>query len=92
MIILLIYLIFLAVMSIITFFVYLADKRRAERGEWRIREFVLLFLGLFGGAWGALWAMQLFRHKTKHWYFWVENIIAVILQAIAATFLYIFLV
>ena len=87
-----IYFAFLGVMSIITFFTYMADKRKAERGEWRIKEVVLLGLGLFGGAWGALLAMQLFRHKTRHWYFWVENIVAVLLQAVAATVIYIFCV
>ena len=30
---------------------------------------VLLSVGFFGGAVGALLGMKLFRHKTKHWKF-----------------------
>lgn len=71
------YLIFLAVMvliSLIAFFAYGIDKRRAKRGRWRTKESILLGLGFFGGAVGALLGMKAYRHKTKHWYFWAVNI------------------
>ncbi len=57
----------------IAFILYGADKRRARKGHWRIPESVLLGFGFFGGSIGALLGMYLFRHKTKHWYFWVVN-------------------
>ena len=60
------YLILIAVMSLVTFALYGADKGRAKRGDWRIPEKVLLLASLFGGAVGGFLAMQLFRHKTKH--------------------------
>jgi len=45
------------------------DKKRAKRGEWRIKEKTLfLVTALFGGLGGTL-GMFLLRHKTKHWYF-----------------------
>ena len=75
-----VYIAVLAVMSIVAFFAYLIDKSKAKRGKWRIKESVLLGLGFFGGAIGALMAMNLFRHKTKHWYFWAVNIIALLLH------------
>ena len=84
MTILLIYLAFVVVMSIIAFFTYFADKNKAKRGKWRIKESVLLGLGFFGGAVGALTAMKVFRHKTKHWYFWVCNIFSLLLHVAAA--------
>ncbi|MCD7823299.1 MAG: DUF1294 domain-containing protein [Oscillospiraceae bacterium] len=79
---------YLLLMSFATFVMYGIDKRRAKRGEWRISEKALLTLGFIGGAAGALLGMHLFRHKTKHWYFWAINIIAFGLQlAISAFFL-----
>ena len=81
--ILLIFVAVIAAMSIIAFFTYLADKRKAKQNKWRIKESVLLGLGFFGGATGALLAMNLFRHKTKHWYFWAVNVIGLMIHIIA---------
>ena len=75
------YLIFIAFMSLVTMILYKADKTKAQKREWRIKEATLLLVGLFGGAPGALIGMKLFRHKTKHWYFWAVNLLGLILQA-----------
>lgn len=69
-----------AVMSFLAFILYGVDKFKAKRGLWRIPERVLLGFALLGGAVGALVGMNLFRHKTKHWYFWAVSIIGLILQ------------
>lgn len=45
------------------------DKRRAIRNEWRIPEATLFLIALLGGSMGSIAGMQLFRHKTRHWYF-----------------------
>jgi len=45
------------------------DKRRARRGGQRIRERTLFLSALLGGSLGAVLGMQVFRHKTQHWYF-----------------------
>lgn len=45
------------------------DKRRARRGEWRIRERTLLGMAFLLGGPGILAGMAAFRHKTKHWSF-----------------------
>ena len=78
------YLIFLAVMSVVAFLLYGADKRKARNGRWRIRESTLLLTGFFGGAVGALLGMELFRHKTRHWYFWLVNLLGLLVQAAGA--------
>ena len=78
------YLIFLAVMSAVAFLLYGADKRKARNGRWRIRESTLLLTGFFGGAVGALLGMELFRHKTRHWYFWLVNLLGLLVQAAGA--------
>ena len=44
-------------------------KRRARRGEWRVRERTFFLLALLGGALGGVAGMRVFRHKTRHWYF-----------------------
>ena len=71
---------FLAVMSLIAYILYAADKNKAQKKRWRTKESVLLGFGFCGGALGALLAMQLCRHKTKHWYFWAVNILGLIWQ------------
>ncbi len=75
-------LVWLAVINLLTFIVYGADKRRARRGKWRVPEKTLFLLPLLGGSIGALLGMRVFHHKTKHWYF-VWGIPAILLAQIA---------
>jgi len=81
------YLAALAALSLVAFMLYFADKQKAKRGRWRIPEKVLLGIGFIGGAVGALVAMQLFRHKTKHYYFYLINILGLVWQIGAAVFI-----
>ena len=76
-----IFLIYLLVISVITFFAYGLDKLKAKGKSRRTPEKVLLGLSLFGGAIGGSLGMALFRHKTKHWYFIAINFIALLLHA-----------
>ena len=71
------------IVSIIAFIAYGADKMKAIKGRYRTPEITLLALALFGGAFGAFLGMCLFRHKTKHWYFWVVNWAGFVLLAVA---------
>lgn len=75
-------LVWLAVINLLTFIVYGADKRRARKGKWRVPEKTLFLLSLLGGSIGALLGMRVFHHKTKHWYF-VWGIPAILLAQIA---------
>lgn len=56
----------IAVMSIIAFACYGADKHKAIYHKWRIPEKTLILLAWTGGAYGALIGMYAFHHKTKH--------------------------
>ena len=82
------YLIYLAVMSVIAFILYFADKKKAQNGKWRIKEATLLGIGFFGGAVGALATMKIFRHKTKHWYFTAINAAGLAAQAAVLYFVF----
>ena len=44
----------------------LIDKRKAQKGAWRIPEATLLTIAAIGGSMGALLGMYHFHHKTKH--------------------------
>lgn len=81
-------LIAMAAVSLVAFFAYGLDKRKAKRGSWRTKESVLLGLGFFGGAIGALLGMKVYRHKTKHWYFWVVNVLGLSWQIGAVVYLF----
>lgn len=62
-------LIYLAVMSIISFFAMFIDKQKAKKHKWRIPEKVLFAFVILGGGLGGVLGMHILRHKTKHWYF-----------------------
>lgn len=76
------YLIYLIVLSIITFFMYRGDKKKAKKGKYRTKEKTLLFLSILGGAYGGLIAMIKYHHKTKreHWYFSFVNILGILIH------------
>ena len=57
---------YLAIINVLVLVVYGGDKLFAKLDSWRVPEKVLLLLALFGGSIGALLAMQIFRHKTRH--------------------------
>ena len=57
------------VWSVVAFIAMGADKRKAQKGAWRVPEATLFLFALLGGALGATLGMHVFRHKTKHWYF-----------------------
>jgi len=88
-----IFLVFYAIITLITFVLYGADKAKAKKGKWRIPEKTLLLFAAFFGGLGAFLGMKIFRHKTKHTSFKVLvpvfMIIQFILIAAAAYFLFI---
>lgn len=57
--------IYLLIINIIAFLAMWIDKRKAEKGKWRISETTLLLLGVLGGSIGGMIGMYTFRHKTK---------------------------
>ena len=58
-------LIWMGVVSLLTFLLFGWDKLMAKRGRSRVPEGALLGAALFGGGLGGLVGMRLFRHKTR---------------------------
>ena len=71
--------------SLVAFIAMGADKRKAQKGKWRVPEATLFLFALLGGGLGATLGMHLFRHKTKHWYFrWGLPLILLVQVALVA--------
>ena len=68
--------------NIISFFAYGIDKYNAVHGKYRISEYSLFILAVFGGSVGSLLGMRIFNHKTKKLLFWIVNIILLIIWAL----------
>lgn len=59
-------LVWLGIMTAVTFAAYALDKRAAQRGARRTPERTLFALNLAGGFIGGWLGMYLLRHKTRH--------------------------
>ncbi|MDE5715760.1 MAG: DUF1294 domain-containing protein [Anaeroplasmataceae bacterium] len=69
------------IMSILTFLLYKIDKKRAKKRQWRIKEAILLLFPWLMGGIGGFMGIYTVRHKTHHWYFPLNNMLALIAQA-----------
>ena len=61
-----VFLIYLLIINVITFFTYGIDKWKAKRSKWRIPESTLLMMAVMGGSIGAWLGMKVWQHKTMH--------------------------
>ena len=80
----------LIVMNLVSFALMGIDKRRAQRGAWRISEKALFLTAACFGGLGGVMGMHLFHHKTKRWYFRVffPAMLVVQIAALAAGIIY----
>ena len=56
----------IAILNVITFFLYGIDKWKAKKDRCRIPESSLLLLAVLGGSIGAWLGMKIWHHKTMH--------------------------
>ena len=77
---------YLILINLLAFALMGVDKSRARRHKWRISEKKLFLSALLGGSVGAIVGMQVFRHKTKHWYF-VVGMPAILICQVAIGYL-----
>lgn len=74
--IIILYVIIWALISLFTLLLYKIDKVKAQKHQWRIKESVLLSASWIFGSIGAVLGVFALRHKTKHWYFVVNNVLS----------------
>lgn len=55
--------IYLLAINSISLILFVVDKRKAKKDEYRIPEWILLFISFLGGSTGALISMVIFKHK-----------------------------
>lgn len=56
---------YLVLINLVSAVVTVADKSKAKRGKWRVKERTLLLLSALGGSIGMYLTMHIIRHKTK---------------------------
>ena len=78
---------YLLLINLIAFALMGVDKSRARRHKWRIPEKTLFLSALLGGSIGSIVGMQVFRHKTKHWYFVVGMTCILIAEGLLGCFI-----
>ena len=69
---------YLIIINIIAFLIYGIDKYNAVHKTYRISEYSLFILAIFGGSLGSILGMRVFHHKTRKLVFWIVNVISVI--------------
>ena len=80
-------LIYLAVINVVTFFMFGIDKWKAKKSKWRVRETALLGLAVLGGSIGAWLGMKVWHHKTLHKKFKYGIPIIIIIQLVLSVYL-----
>ena len=74
--------IYLCAVNLMAIIMYGLDKKRAQKGKWRISEAALLGIAVIGGSAGAWIGMKAFHHKTKHVKFSLGVQLILIIQAL----------
>lgn len=82
--------IYLIVINIIGFLAMWVDKRKAQKGAWRIKESTLFLLTVLGGGIGTISGMYTFRHKTQKPAFTIGMPAILILEIVAVIYFKVF--
>jgi uncharacterized membrane protein YsdA (DUF1294 family) len=73
--------VYLLSVNVLTLAVYVIDKIKAKRHAWRVSELTLLALAAVGGSVGAMVAIFVVRHKSRHLKFRYGVPLILLLQA-----------
>lgn len=78
---------YLLIINLLSFFAFAYDKYKAKKNSWRIKNGLLLALSFMGGAVGGLFAMKVFRHKTKKTYYKLGLPLMVLMQVLVLVYI-----
>ena len=79
--------VYLLSVNVLTLAVYVIDKIKAKRHAWRVSELTLLALAAVGGSVGAMVAIFVVRHKSRHLKFRYGVPLILLLQVALAVWL-----
>lgn len=79
--------VYLLSVNVLTLAVYVIDKIKAKRHVWRVSELTLLALAAIGGSVGAMVAIFVVRHKSRHLKFRYGVPLILLLQVALAVWL-----
>lgn len=79
--------VYLLSVNVLTLAVYVIDKIKAKRHVWRVSELTLLALAAVGGSVGAMVAIFVVRHKSRHLKFRYGVPLILLLQVALAVWL-----
>ena len=80
---------YMVIINILAFILYGVDKKKAEKDKFRIPESRLILVAAFGGAYGAILGMLVFRHKIRKNKFRITvPVLVVLYTALMGYFLY----
>ncbi len=82
-------LLYLIIINIVGFLAMLIDKRKAQKGSWRIPEKTLFIITLLGGGIGTILGMYTFRHKTKKLKFTIGFPVILISEIVAIIYFFV---
>jgi len=78
---------YILIINLLSFFAFVYDKHNAKKNGWRIKNGLLLALSFMGGAVGGLFAMKVFRHKTKKTYYKLGLPLMVLMQVLVLVYI-----
>lgn len=82
--------IYLIAINAIGFLAMGIDKRKAQKGAWRIKESTLFLITVLGGGVGTISGMYTFRHKTQKLAFTIGMPAILILEIVAVIYFKVF--
>ena len=73
---------YLLIINLLGLLVMFIDKKKAQKGRWRISEHTLFVFTWLGGGIGTIAGMYLFRHKTQKKKFTIGMPVILILEIV----------